>query len=71
MGQLMTPVAVAGYLLAAWRLGADLNWLGDFFISKGLLSRWQVWLALGVVTQLAANQMKRSTAPRPASTPGA
>jgi hypothetical protein len=70
-GQLMTPVAAAGYLLAAWRLGADMNWLGDFFISKGLLSRWQVWLALGAVTQVAANQIKRSAAPRTVSSPGA
>jgi hypothetical protein len=60
VGQLMTPVALTGYLLAAWRLGADMNWLGDFFISKGLLSRWQVWLALAAATQVAANQMKRS-----------
>lgn len=60
VGQLMTPVALTGYLLAAWRLGADMNWLGEFFISKGLLSRWQVWLALAAATQAAANHIKRS-----------
>ena len=57
---LMTPVALTGYLLAAWRLGADMNWLGDFFISRGLLSRWQVWLALAAATQAASSHIRRS-----------
>jgi hypothetical protein len=56
----MTPVALVGYVLAFWRLGADLNWLGEFFISQGLFSRWQVWLAIAIVTQLVANQLNRA-----------
>lgn len=59
IGYLMTPVAAAGYALAAWRLGADLNWVREFFISQGLLSRWQVWLALAVATHMTANQFSR------------
>jgi hypothetical protein len=55
----MTPFALTGYVLAFWRLGADLNWLGEFFITKGLLSRWQVWLAIAIATQLLANQLNR------------
>jgi hypothetical protein len=59
LGFLMTPFALTGYVLAFWRLGADMNWLGEFFITKGLLSRWQVWLALAIATQLLANQLNR------------
>ena len=60
VGYLMTPVALVGYVLAFWRLGADLNWLGEFFISQGLFSRWQVWLAIAIATQLVANQLNRA-----------
>jgi hypothetical protein len=58
---LLTPVALVAYMLAFWRMGADLNWMGEFFISEGLLSRWQVWLAVAIVTQLAAKELNRLT----------
>ena len=70
VGQLMTPVALTGYLMAAWRLGADLNWFGDFFISRGLLSRWQVWAALAAATHMAGNQMRRNGRIGGPETPG-
>jgi len=56
---LLTPIASVGYVLAGWRLGADLNWTGEFFISSGLLSHWQVWLALAIATQVAAAHFAR------------
>jgi hypothetical protein len=56
---LLTPVALVAYMLAAWRLGADLNWMGEFFISQGLLSRWQVWLVLAITTQILAKELNR------------
>ena len=51
---LLKPVALVAYVLSVWRLGADLNWTGEFFISRGLLSHWQVWLALAIATQATA-----------------
>ena len=57
---LLTPVALTAYVMAFWRIGADLDWLGSFVIPSGLLSRWQVWLALAVATQAAAHQLNRS-----------
>jgi hypothetical protein len=63
VGYLMTPVALVGYVFAFWRLGADLNWLGAFFIPNGLFSRWQVWLAIAIVTQLTANHLNRLDTP--------
>ena len=59
VSQLLAPFTFTGYALALWRLAADLDWAGEFFVSHGLFSRWQVWLAIGVATQLAARELKR------------
>jgi hypothetical protein len=59
---LLTPVALVAYMLAFWRIGADLNWMGEFFVSQGLLSRWQVWLALAIFMQLASKELNRKPA---------
>lgn len=59
VGYLMTPVTLISYVFAFWRLGADLSWLGAFFIPQGLFSRWQVWLAIAIVTHLTANHLNR------------
>jgi len=63
VGFLLTPIALVGYVLAVWRLGADLNWLDAFFIHQGLFSRWQVWLAIAIATHLLANQLNRFGSP--------
>jgi hypothetical protein len=57
LSYLLTPVAITGYALALWRLGADLEWTSDFFISDGIFSKWQVWLALAVATQVGAHHL--------------
>lgn len=57
---LMPPLAFTAYTMAAWRLGADLHWLGEFVISKGLLSRWQVWLAIAIAAQVTVQQANRA-----------
>jgi hypothetical protein len=57
---LLSPVAATIYAIAFWRFAADLNWSGEFFISKGLFSRWQVWAALGAAVQIAAHQVGRA-----------
>ena len=55
----MSPVALTAYVLAAWRLGADLNWFSDFFVERGLMSRWQVWLAIAAAAQITAHRLNR------------
>ena len=57
---LMTPVAVMAWVLAAWRLLADLEIAGAFAISKGLFSHWQVWIAVALAVQFAAVWLQRS-----------
>ena len=56
---LLTPVALSGYVLAAWRFGSDMGWTGEFFISRGLLSHWQVWLALAAGVNVSAVYLDR------------
>jgi hypothetical protein len=55
----MTPLALMAWALAGWRLAADLKWTGDFAISSGVFSHWQVWVALGIVVQFAAFLLHR------------
>lgn len=56
---LLTPVSMTGFVFAAWRLGADLGWAGDFIIANGPLSNWMVWVAIGAAVQACANTLKR------------
>lgn len=56
---LMTPLAVMAWALACWRLAADMQWTGEFAISKGIFSHWQVWVAVGVAIQFAAFVLHR------------
>src|SRR3954467_6227428 len=56
---LLGPASVMAFVLGGWRLGADLNLTGQFAISHGLFSHWQVWLALGAGMQVAAAILSR------------
>ena len=56
---LMTPVAVMAAALGCWRLAADLKWTGEFAISQGIFSHWQVWIALAVGVQFASFLLHR------------
>jgi hypothetical protein len=56
---LLTPAAVMALALGVWRLGADLNWAGEFAISRGLFSHWQVWIAVAGLLQTCASILNR------------
>lgn len=45
--------------LGVWRVCADLGWAGTFFVNTGLLSHWQVWLALAAFTEASALYVDR------------
>jgi hypothetical protein len=64
MASLLTPAAVMACALAFWRLAADLNATGQFPISNGLFSHWQVWLALAASLQFCATQLNRYGKPQ-------
>jgi hypothetical protein len=58
-GVFLKPLALTQAVLGVWRLGADLGWAGDFFISAGIFSHWQVWIALAAMTQTLAVYLDR------------
>jgi hypothetical protein len=58
-GTLLTPAALMALVLGCWRLGSDLNWTGEFAISHGLFSHWQVWIALAALLQVCASILNR------------
>jgi hypothetical protein len=58
-GALFTPAAVAAWVLALWRIAADLNWANGFAIPSGLFSHWQVWFAAGLLLQLCSRVLNR------------
>ena len=59
MASLLTPAAVMACVLTLWRLAADLSVTGQFPISDGLFSHWQVWLAVGATLQFSAIVLNR------------
>ena len=63
---LLRNLALAAGVLGLWRLGSDLGWTQDFFISVGFWSHWQSWLALAALLTIAANFILRAAHPAPA-----
>src|SRR5579864_2446957 len=56
---LLTPAAVMAIVLAFWRLSADLRATGEFPISVGLFSHWQVWLTSAAILEFLAIILNR------------
>jgi hypothetical protein len=59
LAALLTPAALTACALALWRLAADLHLAGQFAISDGLFSHWQVWFAVAIVIQLVSIFLNR------------
>ena len=59
MASLLTPAALVAFTMALWSIAADLRWTGDFFISTGLLSHWEIWLAIAGVLLFSARLLDR------------
>jgi hypothetical protein len=62
---LLTPAAVVAFVLSMWRLGADIGFTSSFAIRAGILSHWQVWLAIAVAIQFFAVVLNRYGKPTP------
>jgi hypothetical protein len=56
---LLTPVSLAAFVLAAWRLAADIGWANAFAIESGPFSHWLVWAGIGLMTQFIAATLGR------------
>lgn len=46
-------------VLTLWRLAADLNATGQFPITNGLFSHWQVWLTVAASLQFSSIVLNR------------
>jgi hypothetical protein len=55
----LTLISLSCASFAMWRIGADLEWTGDFVYSTGLLSHWQVWAGLALAIQYFAWRLNR------------
>jgi len=62
---LLTPAAVSAFVMGMWRLGADLGFTRSFAIREGILSHWQVWLAISVAIQFVAVLLNRYGGSKP------
>jgi len=62
---LLTLVSVACLSLSIWKILADLDWAGGFFIRSGIFSHWQVWIGATVLTQLVSFRLSRRSQRRP------
>jgi hypothetical protein len=59
LASLLTPAAVMACVLTLWRLAADLNVTGQFPITNGLFSHWQVWVTVAATLQFSAILLNR------------
>jgi hypothetical protein len=55
---LVTPLSLMAYVLGFWRLASDMGMAGAFVFS-GLLSHWQIWLALALTLHGSAFLLNR------------
>jgi uncharacterized membrane protein YidH (DUF202 family) len=62
-GAFLTPTSVVALVLAIWRLGADLGFTGDFIITSGFFSHWQIWMMLALVLKLSGSLINRAAEP--------
>lgn len=56
---LLVPAILAAWVLALWRLAADLGKAEEFAIETGIWSHWQVWLAIAIALHVAEAWLKR------------
>lgn len=59
LASLLNLVSIPFGIFGFWRLGQDLGFTGDFVFPAGLLSHWQVWMALAASTQYASWRLTR------------
>ncbi|GAB4421423.1 MAG: hypothetical protein OHK0021_25070 [Bryobacter sp.] len=57
LSEFLMPSAAMAFLLALWRVTADLGWTTSFVFAEGMLYHWQVWLALSLGLGAAHKQL--------------
>jgi hypothetical protein len=59
----LSPSAMMCGALALWRIGADLKLTGEFAITQGIFSRWQLWGVVALGLQVCAWTLNRHNFP--------
>ena len=59
LGALLAPAALTAFTLTLWSLGAELRLTARFFVARGLLSHWQIWLLGAAALSLCAWLLNR------------
>jgi len=55
LSALLNPLALTAYMLAAWRVTADIGWSSPFTINQGFFSHWMVWFSVGLALNACAS----------------
>ncbi len=58
-GSMLTLVSICLCSLGMWRLSEDVGLAGDFIVTDGFLSHWQVWIGSAVITQYGCWRLTR------------
>jgi len=56
---LLVPVSFLAFILAFWRLAADLSYAGEFAIQEGLFSHWHVWIGIAAALSYLTHRLNR------------
>ncbi|MBV8706362.1 MAG: hypothetical protein JO182_15675 [Acidobacteriaceae bacterium] len=54
VGSLLAPLALGAFTVSFWGFAAEFGWANGFFVTAGVFSHWQVWLALAGMCLLLA-----------------
>jgi hypothetical protein len=56
---LMTPGTLMMFVMAMWRIGADVGVATEFPISEGVWQHWQMWIAAAALSHLVSVLLNR------------
>ena len=59
LSSLLGPCSLIAFTLTFWSIAADLRWMSNFFVSRGLFSHWQIWLVSAAVLLLSARVLSQ------------
>jgi hypothetical protein len=60
LAALLAPSALVAFTMAFWIIASDLRWTGEFFLTTGLFSHWQVWLCTAAILLLLSRLLDRA-----------
>ncbi len=56
---LLVPASLMAFMLACWRIAAEMSYASEFAITEGPFSHWHVWAAIAAVLVFLAVKLNR------------